>query len=367
MLTDRGVKALQGVNKMIADSGGLYLRLSRHGTKSFVYRTSVGGKTKYVSLGTYPNVSLADAREKAKTLQGHVIGDRDVSFAVSEYLKSLRGVYEHPEQVKQRLEKDVVPFLGKKRLTLVTADDLTGTLQRIVDRGARVSANRTLADVRHLFQFCYQKGWVQNDVSARITRKVVGGPESSREVVLTDKEIQDLVKVMRSDRFEVRTRIATLVLLVTGQRSTEVLGISKDEVQGHWWTIPAERTKNGKAQKVYLSHLALWLLRKVDFNLGGDHRTLSRAFKRMGVRYIPRDLRRSVATKMSDLSVMPHVIEKVLNHTMEGVMAVYNRAEFLPEKKEAWRLWSCRLLMIVHHDYGGNQTFVRHVALNERH
>ena len=340
MLSDRQVKALKGENRMVGDGGGLYVRLSRFGTKSFVYRTKKGGATRYATLGEYPNLSLAQARAEAQKLQGKAIGDYDVAYAVAEYLKHIKNEFEHPEQVEERLARDILPAMGEKRLSLITTKDLTDALQKIVDRGAPIAANRTLADVRHVFQYAFEKGWVANDVSERITRKVVGGSEASREIVLTDNEICELIEVMKTDRFEVKTRIAVLLLLVTGQRSSEILGIRRDEVDGRWWTIPGERTKNKKPQKVYLTHIALWLFKQVNFSLGGDHRTLSRAFSRMKVRYIPRDLRRTMATKLSENAVAPHVVEKMLNHQMEGVMAVYNRAEYIDERKAAWRLWA---------------------------
>lgn len=342
MLSDKQVKSLkaQGRDKMLADGGGLYVRVSRHGSKTFVYRTREGGKARYVTLGEYPLITLAEARAKAADFQGHVVTALTVGYAIDEYLKHIANEYEHPEQVKQRLYKDIVPVLGNTRLSVVTAGDISNALQKIVDRGAPVAANRTLADVRHVFDFAFQKGWIKSDPSQRITRKVVGGRERARPVVVTDDEIKSLITVMRKDRFEVRTRIAVLVILLTGQRSSEVLGITREEVNGAWWTIPAERTKAKREQKVYLTYLVRWLLSFAHYSLGGDHRTISRAFKRMKLRYIPRDLRRTMATRLSESSVAPHVVEKLLNHRMEGVMAVYNHAEYLPERKEAWNVWT---------------------------
>jgi len=290
-------------------------------------------------LGDYPSMSLADARVRAQELSGSV-SDVTVAFAVSEYLKVAESDFERPEQVRRRLEADVVPGLGSKRLATVTSSDITSALQKIVDRGSPVAANRTLADVRHVFDFAYQKGWVKSDPSARITRRVVGGREKSRDVVVSDEQLKALIAVMRTDRFEDRTRVASLLVLLTGCRVSEVLGISRQEVQGAWWTIPKGRMKSRKEHKVYLPYVARWLLRQVDYTLGGDHRTLSKAFRRMGVGYTPHDLRRTFATKMSDLGVMPHVIEKCLAHEMQGVMSVYNRAEFLKERKGAWLLWA---------------------------
>ncbi|MBK7474318.1 MAG: tyrosine-type recombinase/integrase [Betaproteobacteria bacterium] len=170
-----------------------------------------------------------------------------------------------------------------------------------------MAANRTLADVKHLFSYSYEKGWVRENPTSRITRKVVGGKEKSRAVVLTEDQLKHLIKELRTDRWQPRTRVALAVCLLTGQRASEVLGISKDEVQGNWWTIPAERTKPKRAQKVYLSRPVRYLLGLVDYTRG-DHRTLSRALNRGKLSYTPHDLRRTMATVMAEnLSVAPHV------------------------------------------------------------
>jgi integrase len=133
------------------------------------------------------------------------------------------------------------------------------------------------------------------------------------------------------------------LMILTGQRVTEVINLDKAEIDGVWWTIPAERIgKSDSAQKVYLSPQARAIL-KFWQPCSFDHRTIARAVKRMNMNFTPHDLRRTMATRLSDLGVMPHVIEKMLNHQMEGVMAVYNRAEYLNERKEAWRVWGLKI------------------------
>jgi len=343
MLSDRQVRALDRPNSIVADGGGLYLRVSAHGSKTFLYRSRKGGKARYVTLGAYPSLTLADARRKAGELQGKPL-DHTVAYAVEQYLKSLQ--YARPEEVKRRLEKDIVPEIGAKKLSQITAGDISSALQKIVDRGSPVSANRTLADVRHVFDFAYGKGWINSDPSLRITRKVIGGREKSRDTVLTDTQLYRLIQALKTDRFALKTRVALALILATGQRPSEVLGIDPKEVKGEWWTIPAERTKNGRAQKVYLTHLARWLLKAVKHKLGGDHRALARAMSRFGGEYTPHDLRRTMSTKMADIGVPPHVIEKCLNHQMTGVMAVYNRAEYLAERKAAWKQWARYLFAV---------------------
>lgn len=333
MLSDRTIKAIKKTNVLVSDGGGLYLRVSQHGTKTFLFRKKSNGKTSYLTLGEYPRLSIAEARKKVSELQGHSVGHFTLSYAMEAYLKSCP--YKYPEQVRQRLEKDITPTLGTKRLAAITTKDITQALQTIVDRGSPVSANRTLADVKHLFAFAFEKGWTHTNPAERITRKVVGGSEKSKEIVLTDSELKDLIQTLRTARFEPPTRVGLALCLLTGQRASECLGMA-GEVKGSWWTIPKQRTKSGREQKVYLVPFARWLSRRV---IQCDHRTLSRALLRMKVRYTPHDLRRTMRTRMGDLGVMPHIAEKCLNHKLEGVLAVYDHAAYLPEREAAWKLW----------------------------
>lgn len=342
MLSDKQVQALKPTSKdkFLADGGGLYLRVSIHGSKTFLFRSRKGGKARYQTLGEYPHLTLLEARRKAGELQNSTIGDMTLSDAVTKYLSSLD--YLHPDQVKNRLERDITPTLGKKRLTAVSTKHLTTALQGIVDRGSPVAANRTLSDVKHVFQFAYEKGWVHSDPSARITRRVVGGKESSRDVVLTDDELKSFMGKLREKKWTPSTRAALALILLTGQRASEVLGIG-GEVSGEWWTIPKKRTKSGREQKVYLVPYARKLVPHV---VKHTHTTLSRALNRAGYRYTPHDLRRTMRTRMSEF-VMPHVAEKCLGHKLEGVLAVYDRYDYLPEKQEAWRLWYAYLRRIM--------------------
>lgn len=348
MLSDKQIKALKplGKDQLLSDGGGLYVRMSKHGTRTFIYRSREGGTARYLTLGEYPHMTLAEARGKVSELQGKRLTGVTVSDAIGAFLVALEREYEHPEQVKRRLETDIIPHLGDKRLVSVTTADVSEVLQKICDRGSPVSANRTLADIKHVFQYAYGKGWVSSDPTIRITRKVVGGREKSREVVLSDDQLKDLIQVMRTDRFEVRTRVAVLVILLTGCRASEVLGIQKEEVEGRWWTIPKERTKNKKPHKVYLTYPARILLRGVEYVLGGDHRTLSKALRRYSGEFTPHDLRRTFSTKLNENGTPPHVVEKCLNHQFTGVMSVYNRAEYLPERREAWTKWARILLAL---------------------
>lgn len=353
MLTDKQLRAAKanGKTQYLHDGGGLYLRVTPAGYKTFILRVRRLSKYSWLALGPYPDMSLAEAREKAVEVntQG-APAQMTVAQAAEQYMQYVKKHYKRPDLIEDRLTRDVIATIGAKKLHSVTKRDISEVLQAIVDRGSPVQANRTLADIKHLFAYCTEKGWVSSDPTQGITRKYVGGREKPKKRNLSWDEIKEFIHVLYTRRFDEQTKIALGLLLVTGQRPSEVIGIHAAEIRGVWWTIPKERIKTGRLEdaedhKVYLSPQARQLIKrwtKPDY----DHRTLDRAVSRIGMGFTPHDLRRTMASRLGDLGVMPHVTEKMLNHKMEGVMAVYNHAEYLPERRSAWRLWGIHLARI---------------------
>lgn len=345
MLTDRSIKNIKPTSKhqFIADGSGLYLRVHPSGKKQFLYRSRVGGKASWVPLGDYPTMSLLDARN-ACSAQGAQKLEFTLSNLFDDFYKHVTTQYKNPEAVKSKFDLNIRPLLGSKRVSEVSRADVSDALQKIIDRGAPVMANRVLADMKHMFNFGVSRGVLDSNPLAVMTRKNVGGRERPRERALSNDEISDFIKMLKTSGMDVKTKTGLILVLLTGQRSGEVVGIKKSEIHGAWWHIPADRTKANRAHKVYLNIQARAILKHViglfgDSPLDIDPRTMAKALRRKQVDFTPHDLRRTLATRLSDLGVMPHVIEKMLNHQMEGVMAVYNRAEYLQERKEAWQLW----------------------------
>jgi integrase len=172
---------------------------------------------------------------------------------------------------------------------------------------------------------------------------------------LTDVELANVVQAARV----METPYGSIVemLALTGQRREEVAGATWDEfdLDRAFWTIPSSRTKNAKSHIVHLTPLAIAILRQIlrkgpwVFTITGNKpfRQFS-ACKRdldalSGVNgWRLHDLRRTCVSGMARLGVAPHVADKVLNHqagTISGVAAVYQRHDFLAERREAMLLW----------------------------
>lgn len=173
------------------------------------------------------------------------------------------------------------------------------------------------------------------------------------------------------------------LILITAQRPGEVSGLHTREIDGEWWNIPAERSKNGKAHRVYLTGLArgiiaeaiqrVKLIREIPaeqeysgYIFPCPHRAkkkpierhaLSRALKRnedpdgattLGiVTWTPHDLRRTAATQMSELRFMDEIIDTILNHTKQGIIATYNRNKYDAEKQQALEAWERKINSLI--------------------
>ena len=187
--------------------------------------------------------------------------------------------------------------------------------------------------------------------------------EVARDRVLTDQELAQVILAAR--------KIGGLyggiveLLALTGQRREEVAGLELEELDlaQRVWTIPKSRTKNAKAHVVHLSEQSIALLRRLDRrgrcvfsplgtkpfqNFGKAKRVLDQLSGVTGWRL--HDLRRTCVSGMARLGVAPHVADKILNHqagTISGVAAVYQRHEFLAERREALERWGAHVAAIV--------------------
>ena len=343
MLAERTTKAAKPTDKdtFLADGNGLYVRVAKSGSKTFVYKDQRGGKTSWRTLGKYPDITLLDARQKAIEIkQGQPqLSQLTVRQVADAFYKHLEKEYRTPEQVVRRLESDILPTIGKKPIDRIERAEVTRLLQKIVDRGSNVSANRTLADVKNLFDYAVQKGWLKHNVIEGVQRRSVGGKEKSRDINLSFDEIESLIGLLlnRTHNMEPGTRWAIYFCLVTGCRASEALWC----INHRSLELPVGLVKFRSHRIPPTPHVRAVL--KLATPPPKDHRVLSHALRRLKQRFTPHDLRRTFASRLSDLGVMPHVIEKLLNHKMEGVMAVYNRAEFWPERVAAQRAWDKKL------------------------
>lgn len=389
MLTVKRIEAERpdpSKDRRIADGLGLYLKVAKNGTKSFTYRFTYGRDRKELSLGIYPAMSLADARkarqDAAETLEGgkNPLQEKqserqakrdalDVNALIAEFRTNFLNVhFEQPAAAHQCLTRDVGKEIGRMLVPDVTKKDIARVITKIVLRGSKVAANRTLTLTRQLFDYAVSQALIEES-PVTLTRKGAGGKEKSVTRNLSLNQITDLMKTLARDDLGVteEVRDSLTLILATAKRPSEAVTVEWKhlDLDKAIWVNPKELTKEKRDDHtVFLSPFAVQLLKRVKERSGDarhvfpsphdskrhiDRHSLSRAVLRLvedgtlKVKFTPHDLRRTFSSRMADLGQMPHVVEKILDHQMEGVMAVYNRASYLPERQAAMNLWGQKL------------------------
>jgi len=402
--------------KEIADAGciGLYLVVQPSGARSWALRYRYLDKSRKLTLGpvlTLANgeaepddveigkpLSLAAARKLAQDelhklklgrdpaadkKQGIATGKSEAVRRAADSVETLaaRFIKQHVEaknrsatreQVERILNKEVLPRWKGRSVHDIGKKEVVALLDAIAE-DRPILANRTLAIVRKWFNWMFAKDII------RTLSPCAGveppGKESSRERVLTESEICSLWTA--ADQIGHPFGPFVKLLLLTGQRRSEVAGISWSEIDAdkRIWTLPGERTKNGQTHTVPLSPQAWAIIesasRKTNGDGDGDHvlsttgKTAISGFSRvkrqldkiMALRkpWSYHDVRRSFVTHVATLrvkdkatgedrlAVLPHVIEAIVNHISghkAGVAGVYNRATYDLEKREALELWA---------------------------
>jgi integrase len=405
-LTDRYIEALRpkAARYEVWDDArkGFGVRVTPRGVKSFIWVYHCGGRSRRLTFGTYPRLSLASAGVKlaeAKNMLARGIdpGSQAVTEreaerhaeTIDELVSSYLNRYARPRkrsaaEDERILHKDVLPRWGGRKAKDITRRDVVKLLNEIVDRGAPIAANRTLAIIRRMFNFAIAQAILEVSPCDRVEAPAA---ENRRERVLSEDEIRILWPVLEKDDapMEPNVRRILKLMLVTAQRRGEVVGLHAEEIdyKKRLWTLPAERAKNGREHLIPLSGLALQILTESAPNGAGylfpssftdwpyigqsighatrhlfEARRLSKGRKapkhpaapplaRMMERFVPHDLRRTVATRMREMGISRGDVKMVLNHVESDVTARYDRYDGLAEKRRALEMWARRLQQII--------------------
>jgi integrase len=380
---------------------GLYLIVQPSGAKSWALRYRFRGRPRKFTIGSWPAIDLASARDLGRKAlisakQGNDPGDerkashhaavmarRDTVAAVAaEFLEryakanTREATWRETERI---LNKEVLPRWGSRSIQEITRREVLELLDRITDRGAPIMANRTLATVRRMFAWCVERDMLPTSPCTGVRPP---GPEHARDRILSDDELRLIWHACDEIRWPFGP--LTKMLLLTGQRRDEVAEMCWSEVdlEKRLWVIPRERMKNDVAHEVPLSDAAASLLRSLPrirsrpglvFTTTGESAVggFSRAKERLdtavlelmrndpvlrdaepskidaSARWTFHDVRRTCATGMARLGVNLPVIEKILNHTsgsFGGIVGIYQRHSFSEEKRAALETW-CRFIM----------------------
>lgn len=406
--TDMMVRKIKPTDKKQyrSEGNGFTIRVMPSGVKTWLYRYDFDGRRRELNLGVYPDVPLETARNKCDEARKQVKNGIDIAavtavvreerkqaptvseFAEDEYFKDIKH---HPkymlktcDKVASVIKKEIITAIGRKKVIDVTPRDLLRITDKIVERNALVMANRVFAFASMLMNHAVEKRVLVANPFAGMKRP--GGKEEPRERNLSESEIKTLWLEMDSPSLNITNEIkrAVKLVLVTAQRPGEVIGMHCDEIDGNWWIIPKERSKNGRAQRVFLTNKALSLIGSIEgkgyvFKTAGesdrpmtqlamnyairrhlnwpvlhkdkpvfDEKGKQVTENRLGIdHFTPHDLRRTAATFISTLGFSDEVVDAVLNHKKQGIIKTYNQNKYDREKQQALEAWERKLDNII--------------------
>jgi len=420
-LTDDSVrKAFPGNGKLTeyrdAKVPGLALRVTPASAKSWTIRYRLeDGSQRRLSLGTYPAVTLSKARdralaaltgvaagndpasEKKKKRDNAVAARRDTIEALGEryFQDAVKGRHRAGGKPKRQstlameryyFDRHVLPEFGPRPVASLTRAEIQDFINRAGDEHAPSTARQCRVVLQRIFSLAQ---W--QEITDKNPCQFIHAPDyMTRERVLSDGELRIIwaatAPLRTPGEFHLSPGLAIAIRLamVTLQRRSEIVGLHSREINRgeQLWTIPGERTKNGKTHLVPLSATAIDLIelatnlpeyaggylfpsprdRKLPVKPGALTLGFSRLANAVGLEDAkPHDLRRSGATLLTSerIGVSRFIVSAVLNHTGDkggsaAVTAIYDRNTYMPEKRRALEAWSALLSEIANYQTRGS-------------
>lgn len=341
-LSDRKIRDLKPgtFDKWLSDGAGLNIRVRPNGKKTWVIRRkrrdSKTGKDKTTTetIGEFPAMLCAGARDAfAKRSFSPNLNKLTFGELLNEwYSRRIEPRYRVTKNIRTYIDRAKAEF-GTVALPRLTAPQLVRWLQKYAE-ATPVAANRCTSNIKQALNYALECGYIDRNPMQAVTIRVIGGEEKTRNRHLTDSEIRALWATKHE---------LLRFLLLTGLRISEAQHGYRDGDR-----FRMDRTKNGDPHWVYLPPLAIKQLDKFNTSPTAVQAWLRRWCEREKIEpFTPHDLRRTFATRLAGLSIPPHVIEKCLNHRMQGVMGIYNRSEYEAERIAAAQAWAVELSRIL--------------------
>lgn len=410
-LTHRFVKGLHSPEKAIEYydeiETGLILRLSKAGSKTFAYRYRFAGKNKRFTIGKFPSISLSDARAEVRKLKVKVndgidpqaekkkrkYKPKELTFKELTDIFSKQHLQTLAESTRNEYQRHIdSELLGKHKWGDIRVSEFTSQHVREVlnykayNEGAFTSANRIRSTISKIFAFGLKNVGIKLDANPVENTPVFEQGENVRDRVYSEGEIKELWEYWETRPEPMQSYLK--ILLLTGQRRTETMLMEWSEISWNKackrieigkdgrpkqvafladiWTIPDHKAKNGVETDVPLSEMAKEILNKLKAISGKSKWVFeSPRFNGRSLKDIqntsdiikentsvsdfrPHDLRRTLATHLEEILIDQIVIQKIMNHKVEGVTGKhYQWYNYNDKKLEALSRWSWRVQNII--------------------
>jgi len=368
-----------------ADSGGLYLEVQPNGAKHWRWKYRYAGKEKRLALGTYPAVSLKQARsdrdkarETLKTGADPVQAKKDAKLAqrvalATNFEAVARSWHEHwkgpksprhAEYVIRRLEADVFPAIGSKPIGDITAPQLLAMAKKIESRGALDIARRAWQTCGQVFEYALAHGMLERNPAKDVRPGAALKARKKEHYARIDpKELPELLRKIEVYQGGPYTRMAMKLMALTFVRTGELIAARWEEfdLEAAEWRIPAERMKMRTPHIVPLSTQAVDMLRSLhelrglagllfpgerDHEKPMSNNTILKALERMGYagKMTGHGFRGLASTVLHEMGFDHAHIELQLAHQeRDAVSAAYNFATYLPQRRKMMQRWADHL------------------------
>ncbi len=366
----------------LADERGLYLLITPGGSKLWRFKYRYDGKEKLMSLGAYPDVSLAGARDKRDIARKERAAQVDPMakrmderrarrIAAEHSFTTVAGLWwanwkaarspRHADDVMRRLKADVFPAIGARPISEIEAPELVRMAKAIEGRGALDIAKRALQTSGQVFRYAIAHGIASRNPAADIKPSdILASRKKTNYARVDSKELPELMRRIEGYSGSNITRLAIKLMALTFVRTSELIGArwSEFDLEAARWDIPGERMKMGTPHIVPLSRQAVELLRVLQLVTGHgellfpgernrrtpmSNNTILGALERMGYkgRMTGHGFRGVASTLLHEQGFSHAHIEIQLAHQeRNAVSAAYNHALYIKERARMMQRWA---------------------------
>jgi len=360
----------------ITDSDGLGVRITPRGVINFQYRYRWQGKQHRMGIGKYPAITLREARNMVSDLKEHLDKGIDPRNAkthkrlnskptVSDCLAYWQETYVNVNLRKktQALYKstvvkhmtDVFPGLAAEDIPVRGWVELFTEQEKI----NQIRARQLLVQMRSAMNWCMRRQYIDNCSVMKISPKDIGVKPSRGETTLSYNQLAKVWLAIERSRASTANKLLHQMLMLYGARNSEI----RESVRGEFdkeemvWLLPANRSKSNRVVRRPIFSQVVPLIEKAitaygnvlipgpdlekPMTIAGANRFMGRISSSLGIgEFTAHDFRRTLATRLSEEGVAPHVIEKMLGHELGGVLTVYNKHDWIEEQRQAYELYA---------------------------
>lgn len=382
-LTDTAIRNAKPKDKpyKLTDGEGMFLLVQPNGGKYWRLKYRHTGKEKLLALGTYPEISLLDAREKRLAARKLLAEGQDPSskkqeekrFASFKAQNTFMAVAEewfvtnkprwtpaHAARLWRRMEYSVFPEIGNRPIAEITSLELLEVFRRVEKRGATHTAHRLLQTCSAIFRYGVLTARTTYNPTSDLRGALVPHVFTNHPTIAAAGLPEFFTKLAAIDTTR-QSKIAVKLVMLTFVRQGELRQAKWADIDftANEWRLPAHTTKMRERHIVPLALQTVALLRELQALTGQkellfpsqhnrrhatiSENTINHVIHRMGYKgkMVGHGFRALASTTLNEMGFRPDIIERQLAHAERNkVRAAYNRAEYLAERREMMQHWA---------------------------